>query len=300
MNYLYDGSFDGFLCCIYAHYYTEKADGIFLESMYQQDMLTPHHIVAVDGDKAATVYSAIEKKISKHDIRRVYMVFCSSALGKEGLLLKYVRLGFRLGSKVGIMYGEPIVSEVLQIEKKVANEVHRMCGLIRFSEMRRSYGGAPGADADAGYAGADCGAARDGAAGACYAGAGPGYTSTDPGYAGTGRAAAPGSAPILYAPIEPDHDILEFLAPHFCDRYKEDPFIIHDRKRKKALFAAVGEWYITPFAAEGLLTATDPEASYRKLWKEYFGTVMIKERANPECQRRFMPARYWKNLTECQ
>ena len=31
MFYLYDGSFDGFLCCVYAHYYQESADGIRIQ-----------------------------------------------------------------------------------------------------------------------------------------------------------------------------------------------------------------------------------------------------------------------------
>ncbi|MDR1136601.1 MAG: TIGR03915 family putative DNA repair protein [Clostridiales Family XIII bacterium] len=249
MNYLYDNTFEGFLCCIYAHYYDEKADGVFPVSTYQEDMLISRCIIDTDEKKAGIVYEAIENKISKYDIKRVYTVFCSSIPGKETMLLRYISLGFHEGSKVGLLYGNPVVFNVLQIEKKVVSEIHRMCGLIRFSEMT--------------------------------------------------RADAQNSRSILYAPMEPDHDITEFLAPHFCDRYKEDPFIIHDKRRNKALFAAAGEWYITDFSAGDVLMETDPETQYRKLWKEYFETVAIKERTNPKCQRRFMPARYWRNLTEC-
>ncbi|MDR3295491.1 MAG: TIGR03915 family putative DNA repair protein, partial [Clostridiales Family XIII bacterium] len=117
-----------------------------------------------------------------------------------------------------------------------------------------------------------------------------------PGFAG--RPGADPAKSILYAPVDPDHDVVEFLAPHFCDRFKQEAFIIHDQKRSKALVSAAGEWYITDFRDADALTQTGAEAAYRKLWKEYFGAVAIKERNNPACQRRFMPARYWKNLTE--
>jgi probable DNA metabolism protein len=248
MDYLYDESFEGFLCCVFHHYYTEKTDGIFPRTRYQSDLLRPHSVVETDASQAERVYAAIENKMSAHDLKRIYMVFCSSVPEKEMLLLRYIRLGFKTGSKIHLLFGDPVVFAVGQAEKKVVNEVHRMCGLLRFSE------------------------------------AGPG--------AGTAE------RPILYAPMAPDHDIVEFLAPHFCDRFKCEAFLIHDTRREKALVSAAGEWYITAFHDAGTLAETDAERRYRKLWREYFDAVAIRERNNPACQRRFMPVRYWKNITE--
>ena len=105
---------------------------------------------------------------------------------------------------------------------------------------------------------------------------------------------------VLYAPIEPDHDVCELLAEHFCDRFRNDPFIIHDKKRSKALVASAGEWYISEFTEQNLPALSDAESEYRELWKKYFSAIAIKERINPKCQRNFMPVRYWKNLTEMQ
>lgn len=103
---------------------------------------------------------------------------------------------------------------------------------------------------------------------------------------------------VLYAEIEPDHDVLELLADHFCDRFKSDPFIIHDVKRGKALVAFQGKWYITEFRSENIPQESDDEKHYRRLWKNYFDNISIKERTNPRCQKNFMPVRYWKHLTE--
>ena len=241
VDYLYDGTFEGFLCCIYAHYYEEKANGIFHREHYQANLIGQEREIETDESKAVKVYEAIENKISPYDMQRVYRVFLSSIENKETKLFRYIVLGFKHGSKIRLLHGEPVVVDVQQIEQKVTCEVHRLLGLIRFTTLKGD---------------------------------------------------------ILYSPIEPDHDICEFLAKHFCDRFKNDPFIIHDKKRSKALIASGGDWYISEFTSENLPELAEDENDYRKLWKRYFDTIAIKERINPKCQKNFMPVRYWKNLTE--
>lgn len=103
---------------------------------------------------------------------------------------------------------------------------------------------------------------------------------------------------VLYSSIEPDNDVLELLHTHFCDRFRNEPFIIHDVKRKKALIAFQKRWYISGFDMADVPQASEEEIGYRKLWKNYFENIAIKERTNPRCQKIFMPVRYWKHLTE--
>ena len=189
------------------------------------------------------MYEAIQKKISPYDLKRIYKVFMSDTQRKECRILNYVRLGFVKGPSIRLMHGDPIVYPVQQAEQKVNAEVHRLKGLIRFSELEDR---------------------------------------------------------ILYSPIEPDHDVIEFLAEHFSDRFKNEPFIIHDVKRSKALVAYQGSWYISFFTKENLLPLSEEERDYRRLWKQYFETMAIRERINPRCQKNMMPVRYWKNLTEFQ
>ena len=103
---------------------------------------------------------------------------------------------------------------------------------------------------------------------------------------------------VLYAEIEPDNDVLELLHTHFCDRFRNDPFIIHDIRRSKAMFAFRGKWYISEFRQEDVPQLSHEEKEYRALWKNYFENIAIRERINPRCQKSFMPVRYWKHLTE--
>lgn len=249
VDYLYDGTFEGFLTCVYAHYYEEKASGIYQKDNYQSSLLNGSRFVETDEKKAERVYKAIQNKISREDLRRIYRVFLSSDAEKEIKLLKYIRLGFREGAGVSLLHSNPIVFDVQMCEHKVSIETHRIKGLARFSALRNGKGGERGQE-------------------------------------------------ILYCLIEPDHDILELIADHFADRLKGDPFIIHDKTRKKAVFAQGGDWYLSGFTEKDLPALGVGEREYRDLWKKYFETIAIQERINPSCQKRFMPVRYWKNLTE--
>ncbi|MEG0156882.1 MAG: TIGR03915 family putative DNA repair protein [Anaerovoracaceae bacterium] len=243
VDYLYDGTFEGLLTCIYYHYYGEKATGIYPQEEYQSGLLGGFKVQETEEDKSDIVYGAIAQKISAYDLGRIYKVYRSSVEDKETKILNYVRFGFNHGSGTSMFHGHPIVFEVQKAEKKVNNEIHRLTGLIRFTLLNNQ---------------------------------------------------------VLYSPIEPDHDVVEFLADHFCDRFREEAFIIHDLKREKALISAKGEWYISKFTKEDLPPIGEEEELYRTLWKNYFDTIAIKERTNPRCQKNFMPIRYWKHLTEMQ
>jgi probable DNA metabolism protein len=104
---------------------------------------------------------------------------------------------------------------------------------------------------------------------------------------------------LYYSSIEPDHNILTIIAPHFADRFSNQRWIIHDIKRGLAVMYNGESWVLSPMdntAAQQLLSA--PDGIYEKLWKTYYSTVAIKERENPRLRRRMMPQRYWKYLLE--
>ena len=242
MNYLYDSSYEGFLTCVHRHYYGERAEGIFPSVSYRQlDMLRYAMTIETDFKLAARVLDAIEEKISKWDADRSYRVFCTDEPEKEMKLLRYLQLGFTRGPKIRLLHGNPIVKDVEAAEQRLGREVHRLIGLIRFSEL------------------------EDG---------------------------------ILYSPVTPDNDLLEFLAPHFSDRYRYDPFVIHDKNRGKALFAYDKKWRIEPVRNELGQSVSESENNIRILWKQYFEVMATKERVNPKLQRQFVPVRYRSHLPE--
>ena len=254
LDYLYDGTFQGLLTCIYNHYYVDRASCICCRDQYQPSMLNSFMEVETDAEKADRVYNAIENKISGYSLRCVYRAFLSCDQEKENKILRYVVLGFRTGPRLGSLHGNSVVHDMDAMVKKVGVEKERMLEFVRFQVM-------------------DVG---DGAGGQ-----------------------------VMYAEVEPDNDVLELIGNHFADRFKNDPFIIRDARRDKAIIASGGNWYISEFPKDellpgGSLRISEEEADYTKLWQTYFRHIAIMERKNSRCQRNFMPARYWKHLTEMQ
>lgn len=79
MEYLYDGSFDGLLTCIYENYYKESATGIYPQSSYQPTLMTETSVVVTDRALAARVYEAIQQKIAADSLALIYHAYLSSS-----------------------------------------------------------------------------------------------------------------------------------------------------------------------------------------------------------------------------
>jgi probable DNA metabolism protein len=107
---------------------------------------------------------------------------------------------------------------------------------------------------------------------------------------------------MFYSSIEPDHNILGLLASHFASRLPNENWIIHDLKRNLAVFYNTKEWIVTPLAKEKVedFFISEENELYETLWKEFFKTISVENRINPKLQKRMIPARYWKHLTEIE
>lgn len=103
---------------------------------------------------------------------------------------------------------------------------------------------------------------------------------------------------IYYAAIEPDHNIIELLAPHFVRRLSDQNWIIHDVSRDLAIVYNQKEWFSTTFTLDDKLEIEQEEAYYQRLWKQYYNSITITSRINPRLQKRCMPQRYWSHLVE--
>lgn len=143
LDYLYDGTFDGFLTCVYRHYYTEKAEGIYVSDVYQENILRKSQYCETNMMLADKVYIAIEKAFSAYDVRRIYRVFLSSVKDREMIILNYLRLGFSAKKDISGFHGNPVVSAFSNADSKVAREIDKMLGLLRFEYLRTGAAYAP-------------------------------------------------------------------------------------------------------------------------------------------------------------
>ena len=103
---------------------------------------------------------------------------------------------------------------------------------------------------------------------------------------------------IYYASIKPDHFILPILAPFFVERFADQRWIIHDRRREMAAVYDLRAWTITERAAADLPAVSPQEDSTQKLWQCFFDSIAVRERLNLALQQKFIPKKYWQDLTE--
>lgn len=135
MDYLYDGSFDGLLTCIYYHYKKEKASGIFDLTNYQQSIIFDYEIIETDLYKADIVSKAIVDKISKEAYILTFYCFLSNCEHKECIILDFLIFAFKYGKNTMNYYSHEKVLPIKEISSKVSREVHRFLGILRFSDI---------------------------------------------------------------------------------------------------------------------------------------------------------------------
>jgi probable DNA metabolism protein len=243
-DYIYDGTFEGLLTCIYEAFKTKRLPNSIVRSKsIQQSFIHEEIQVKTDLEKAEKVYIAIRDKISTESLRKVYYVFLSDIEESGIWIYQYVKLGWKIGSKIDNHFSEDIVLKIHKTGMKVLGEKHRILGLLRFQEIFED---------------------------------------------------------VFYASIEPDHNILRLITPHFTGRFADQNWIIHDIKRKLTAVYDKEVCVISKTDFEGSFSKSIDEANYQKMWKTYFENIAIKSRVNPKLQRSFMPARYWKHLVEKQ
>ncbi len=105
---------------------------------------------------------------------------------------------------------------------------------------------------------------------------------------------------VLVSVIEPQNYILPLISEHFCERFSGEKFMIYDKSHQMALIHEAGEATLIDVDELTLPDPSEEEQEFRRLWKQFYDTVAIKERNNPRCRMNHMPKRYWAHLVEVQ
>lgn len=101
----------------------------------------------------------------------------------------------------------------------------------------------------------------------------------------------------LYASFTSDFDVIVPLSLHFLRRFHNERLIIHDTKRRKAVFVEDGKIYEVVFH-DTPPPETDEETFFQQLWQRYHQNISITERENKKLQRQNIPLKYQHWLTE--
>lgn len=133
--YLYDGSFDGILTCIFDAYYKKHPDRILSRDNVQLSIGDEFNYIETDDKKASRVYDAILKKISDEALKNAFYTYLSEDRNSGTIIYNYLKLGFKLGKNLNLHLEDENVFKVQDIVRRVSFEVHRFTGLLRFSEL---------------------------------------------------------------------------------------------------------------------------------------------------------------------
>ncbi len=111
----------------------------------------------------------------------------------------------------------------------------------------------------------------------------------------------------FFAPVKPLYNVLPLTLEHLKDRFGDQHWLIYDLKRAYGYYYDQKEVIEVSFAEkeahliDGILSETllDPqEKQFQQLWQTYFKATSIRERLNPNLQRKNMPVRFWAYMPE--
>lgn len=238
----YDGTFAGFLTCVFESYANREEPVEFRTPENLCCSLYPQRTIATHQAHAHRVYRSLAVKLGREGQRLAARCFLTCLPEKELYLWRFLRLGFAMGPAVTRALADPTVEKVYKAVQHLEHEAHLYTGFVRFSEL-------------------------DG---------------------------------VLVGEIEPKNRVLPLLRPHFCGRYPQERFVLHDRTHREALFHQPGRWAILPVEDFQLGPAGETELEYRRMWRSFYRTIAIQGRENSQCRMTHMPKRYWAMMTEFQ
>lgn len=132
--YRYDGSTEGLLSAM-SHILRHEEDPESIELRQQERTLFSEGVfIATDPVRADELIERFSKRFP-HNARDLLYCIYAEREGMETPLLHYIHLVARHGAVVRAYLTHPDVHAVQSLAKKVAHEVHRFKGLLRFSML---------------------------------------------------------------------------------------------------------------------------------------------------------------------
>ena len=240
--YEYDGTFVGFLTCVFESYAQHEEPVCFLTAEDGRTTLWDTRRLESDQALARRVWKGVSRNISPGAARLASRAFLTCLEEREVHIWRFLEYGFRRGSSVMADLGDSRVDVLRRAVQHLEEEAHKYTGFVRFSDQ----GG------------------------------------------------------VLVAEIEPKNRVLPLLRVHFIQRFNTETFVIFDRTHREGLLHQGGQWAILPMEDFDPGPASSREVHYRRLWRRFFQTIAIEDRANPRCQDTHLPKRYRAMMTEFQ
>lgn len=132
--YRYDGSFGGFLTCVWDALETKAEPAAFLlphEGMTLWEEREP----PTDEAKARRLYAALAKRVSPRFRHFIAWGFLTCLPQRELDLFTLIRRGLQGGRRAAADLSDPVMARVMLAYQKLATEQDHLKGFVRFSQL---------------------------------------------------------------------------------------------------------------------------------------------------------------------
>ncbi len=133
--YIYDGSFEGALCCVFEAYEKKETPIAIVSVFDEQQQIFALKEITTDKVKARRVLSGLAKKVCTAAVSAVHHLFLTCEPEKELLMISYIRMAFKVGRKIEFMVADPLVARVNKAIQHLGGEAHLYTGFVRFSNI---------------------------------------------------------------------------------------------------------------------------------------------------------------------
>lgn len=136
MAYLYDGTFEGMLSCVFEAYASrEDPVDIVEKSIFMPRLGQRAKVVVTDRVRARRVENGLIRTCGRKTYEAVGMVHCSDDPAKGRAILEFVRYAMKRGSAAVRDIAHERVCAFAEMERSVRNEKHQWQQFLRFEQV---------------------------------------------------------------------------------------------------------------------------------------------------------------------
>lgn len=132
--YEYDGSFEGFLCCVFESFLKKEIPNSIVIYGFEQTMLLPVKHIVTETEKYYRVRKWIDSGFSLQFNIFFNSCYLSCLNDKEISMLRFLILANEYGNSVLSMLTNPVVNRLMKAVKHLNFECERYIQFIRFTD----------------------------------------------------------------------------------------------------------------------------------------------------------------------
>lgn len=102
LAYIYDGSLEGFLCCVYNSYAHKQMPFRIATNEGQSQLFEETEWIKTDFSHAGKVYDSLGLKVGPEAQDYVRDAFLTCMTDKEMLIFRFIRMAYRHGRKIWV------------------------------------------------------------------------------------------------------------------------------------------------------------------------------------------------------